>query len=928
MSAILKTILAELEELKEVRGREVPWLHNKETWLASVDALLPSVSVFRPRKAFPSALYPQLADISLSDLSRQVLDCFDFPWKRTSTSHSFAGPLFITDIPERDEFRTAAQTLLMKLANQLPVLQEQQGFLVAGPVGCGKTTLTHLLALSATAMYPNSILINVECQGDTSAVFFSNIIAAGLLKSGLLTKDEVATTMWSIHKIRELVEQKFHHSLDVLLFVDEAQRMFEAKNAPIQTPLGGTTRAQVLLGEARTLESSWPRTFISGSASSLVNLFFRADLVPSTVFPSRMGRPLNDSKLKSATLRRIQTTKSVIVALADLERELQMAARVSEGLAELERDPETSLPMEVSDKNRAWIQARVQELSGDTWVHATKYARRFFDRDIKDERLVFFLALLFSRGVPRALKDLRDSSSTKITSLESFVPEAVRSLWFQMAKYLLLEKKGADLNRVLRDLGDVEFRTQNIADVLPDEDLAVLSIHIPTLIATVPEAAKVLADATTLTNWVDRGYVLWNESHKLLSFASVADFAITRLLAATEVRHFELLALLFNKLGEEHERIAVGALELAARTRFDEPDVRGVLSRIGLDTTDEEREFLTLRSLVRDRLVPFPTADELRILLGRSSTGPQADEVDTESGGGGDDDPDSAATAHEIGSGDIPPRSRTVDLLVSEAARQCRSLMTTAFPPKSRKTKTIPGIPFLTSVREEFVSLESDSLLLRFASLRREPASRNVHEAFDLEPGLRSEPVLFKPAPDFFKANWILVNPDQSLSVIQMKHGGSPIDERNSVVEITAGAKVLRSWLGHRGVPNWATVPIRSVVWCLRPTVESTWVAKEPVPTGAIAKAVGVEWLNKHDVAPIWSAEAVHILFHNNKHELWGVEGQLDRARVRRPSDRDLVGALSDLARRAEFDPSELAYGRPSVPPPVASIALSDEPER
>lgn len=867
-----------------------------------------AVRVFRPRKALSAKTKAQLETVSLSDLSMAVLDCYDVPWKKTSEGFEVDAPIFVADVPERAEFRTYAQNLLMRLSGTHPPFSEQQGSLITGPVGCGKSKLTSLLALSvaATSLQPKPLLIHYECAGDQSNVLFTHIIAAGLLKAKLSTIDRLIEEPLTMARLRSITPKA-----SVILFIDEVQRMFQPGDATITTALGPTTRSDALAGQISWMESKWPRSLLSGSASSLNNLFYRIDLAPSSVFPSKMPRSVNSTKFTRARTRRLESSSSLIPIVADFEREFQLSVRAASEPS-LERDPDTGVPVQFSLRNRKWLQTEVRSLSdadaGDTLPDrnkalATNYLRRFLKSDVEDDNLLLFAAFVFSRGIPRVLKDLRGKDQAPIEGLQSFIPEEVRTLWCHMASFLLqrdepgFQKK---LEDTVREMKTLTYPTQVLTDVMNFEDLALFTIDIPDLVARIPGAAGSIPSDAMMVEFVDRGYILWDKERSRVSFASVADFVLTRLSVTADVREFHLLALLFNECGKEHERIAIGSLQQAANSRLSDPGVQSLLRRIGLlpNTLAETpwvlnegaRAFIDLCPLRRDVPTPFPSRPVFVSTIADAEGPPR--------GGSGKrtkirkekpsrTSPTDGADASEGVQG-LKPESSTPDLLLSESSDFFHECLEQAFP----TAKVEPNAEALELVRNPTV--RKGTLAFTFATSGKEGRSRTVHEAFGLDPSQRSRPVIFKPAPDRFKLDWILVNPDESISVLQMKHGGSPIREKKAVVEVTAGATVLRSWLGHQGVKSWDTVPIRRVFWSTQP-VEETKTVK--IPPGVIAESAGVEWLDKFTIAPIWSAEVVQILFHCNKQDQWGVGGEARRASVDLLVQKSLPKLLLEAAQ-------------------------------
>lgn len=884
-------------------------------WRSSVSRLIPDVEVLRPRSEIPRSAFPELPHATLANLSALVRGSFDASWEQRGRASALQSPVFITDVDERRDFTAALRGLLGELTGASNSLPERNATLITGPVGCGKSTLSDLFALAVAALFRNALFIRFECAGQADSVFFSEIIAAGLQKSGLVSPDEVAECEWFLPSLRALAKTK---KLHVVLFVDETQRLFGSPNHAVHRSTGVTWRSKELENEVNYLESKWPRTFLSGSASSLTNLFYLPHLVSPQLFPSKMMRPVNGSKFTVVSMSRLRSSGSVAPIVADLEREFQLFRRVNAEVG-LERDADGT-PLAASESNRRWLEAAIDDLSDrgkectveeSNRTRATAYLRRFLWDGVEDDQLIFFLALLYSRGIPRELKALRGRVDPAVSSIYSLFPERVRALWMQMASFLLRQpdpKLQDSLEHAVRDLGSLSYRTQYLSDVLQSEDLSVLQINIDELCATIP--GVVIPDVATLTDWVDRGYLLWDHVHNRISFASVADFALTRLSAAMEVHHLHLLALLFNECGKEHERIAVLSIRDAAKSRFHEPSVRNALACLGLVRAGKSPPWITVRdgiesmdihTLMGDCPVTFPPiGDFKRSLLSRGAipTLKKSKRSKTTPG----------SEAEDI----FRSKLSTSDVLARAAEEECDVVMSKSITqaPKDGRSAARASLEKLTSSRTKFNAVGKKSLLFHFATTRSDAVKRSVHEALGIDPALRSQPVILKPHPDEFRFDWILVNPDESVSVIQMKHGGSPIDERATTVAVAAGAKVLRAWLGHRGVSRWATLPIRPVVWCVRPTTESQWVAKDPsFVTGSIAAAVGVEWLDRTAIAPLWPADVVQILFYWNKQGLWGVECEKERAKVAISSRLSLAKALESSASKAPLTLVKAAVG-------------------
>lgn len=833
------------------------------------------VNVLRPRSTLPATARDRLTTMSLSELSRVALDCYNFPWSGDPAQWvTFHGPAFVSDIPERADFAATARMLLLRRTGFAPQAPEQNGLLVAGPVGCGKTTLTYLLTLAFAAMNEKFVLIHFDCRGDMRSFLFSQIVAAGLAKAGVVSKQEAADALPHLTVLEELAKKK---GVDVALFVDEAQRMFMPENALILLPGYGSPRADFIESEVDTLQRSWPKTFLSGSASSLEKLFYTPQAASSIMFPSKISKAANQTKLLQTSISRIRDTSSLVVVLSDLERDVQLS-RLALAAPELERDPVTLLPLQFSDRNREWLKRTTEDLSDRgsqcpledrNRVRAVEYLRRYLGTEIEDERMLLFAALLFSRGVPRVLKELSRKKEKPILSLQALFPAAVRSFWSAMAGYILAQPNRTlqeKLKEYTRDLSLLTYPSETISTLAEREDVALIKMDAALLRASNPSLAQAFPTRDTLVEWVDQGFIEWDESTQTISFASFTDFVLTRLNASMRLRHVELLALMFNALGHEHERIAIAAIREAAKTRFLEPRVRAVLQRIGVVPADGAAEAVDVCPLWETMELSFPSIQELRVLMERSG-------YDSHFASG----------------------LSTIRLLLEEATSHCHSLVSEALEPSSA-AKTHRSEAHICA---DLSRIPEGSTLHRFATLsRRGTRTRTVHEAFDLEPNRCS--YLLTPTPDHFKVDWILVNPDSSISLIQVKHGKTAVSEEGSVLELLAGRLVLRAWLGFQGVPNWATTPIRPVVWSVRPTVESEYRKRTRKPPRSIASKVGVEWLDKKTIAPVWPAEVVQLLFNLYKEELWGVESERERAGV---SVRDTLTVASLLLRPESSTP-------------------------
>lgn len=880
--------------------------------------LLPSVEVYQPRQALSAAFQERLEHTTLSELARSTLSCYDFPWGGGSAvSSNWMAPIFTTDVPERDEFLLQTKALLLRSVGRLPPLPEQNAILVKGPVGSGKTTLGLLMALSIAALKMNSVVVRFDCVGDLSFTTFSPIVAASLLKAGMVTEKEAIDAATSLPALRELAMTRF---ANVVFFVDEAQLMFSASNSLLHLPGRAKSRAEMIAEEISSFERFWPFSILTGSSSSLSNLLFNPDLTPLSVFPSKITRPVNNTKFKQAPVHRLRDSHSIERVTADLERTFQLSV-LAQRDPDVERNPASGFPDATSQMNRDWLVKHIDDLTDgpvirraeETRKRAISFLRRFLSDRIEDERMLLFVALLYSRGIPRVLKDLVTEGGKHVLRTQDFIPPRVRALWRSMARYLLLEPDPEfqeKLQTKVRELGEVLHPSEGAFNLIRSEELALLRIHIPLLFSTVPEAVVGFPERATLMEWVDRGYILWNEDAQLISFTSVADFALTRLSVAMQVDHVELLALLFNQLGEEHERIAVSSIAEAAADRFTDPRVRGLLDRIGLVPSQTQALSAKVVVLKNTTTLAFPSVKRFRTTVRdlqfeleprrptkKESAAKAPDDLVSSS--------DEEAGSMNSGSGDtptlplvpppgfrvrvvdprFPPKMSTINILLHEAKQLCYGSVV-----KARLQATQTPRPSV-HLHDEYIGIPDGSLLHHFATYESLP-EQTIHSAFNINQ--RSFPVLFKPSPDHFRIGWILLNPDASLSVIQMKHGESSIDEEETTVELSAGAMVLRAWLGNQGVREWRTTPIRRVVWSLRPTVEGTFVKKERIETGRFAAAFGVDWLDKFAIAPVWSAEVVQVLFHAFKEETWGVVGEKERASVNLKSNLELSSLIRD----------------------------------
>lgn len=892
-------------------------------WLASIKRLDDGVKVLRPRKVISEDIVSRINRVTFSELAREVLECFDFPWGRSGRTAFVAAPVFVTDLAERRRFEVSARSLLARMVGAAIVVPEAKGFLVTGPVGCGKSTLTSLLALSVTALWKKSILVHFECSGQAGNVFFSEIIAAGMLKAGIVSEEELRPQTWNLRGLQGLSERK---GVDVILFVDETQRLFGGANQMVMRHGGPVLRSKELEDEVNSLESVWPTSFLSGSASSLKSLFFNPGEASSTLFPSKMMRPVNDTKFRSTAVHRLVDSSSIGPVVADIDRQFQLVHLVNTS-ADLERDSD-GMPIDGSEHNRRWLLARVDELSDGfsgpafeerSRARAAAYLRKFLWDGEDDDQMLFFIALLYSRGVPRTLKVLQEAEHQALSGLTSFVPDLVRLLWLNMARFLHLAGDAtvqASLNDAIRNLDSMTYLTSVLSEVAATEDLSLFRIRVEDLLVTIPGAT--IPNSSTLAEWVDRGFILWDSATNSISFASVADYALTRLSSMMEVRQFKLLSLLFNESGKEHERIAVSSIKDAAELRFDDPRVRHVLERLGLVSdssswVDERagKTSLAIHVLWDNVNVPFPTVDAFQGSVSTDVDVPKRKRKSKQKVKGG------ISVREETASG---KRLSVSDILVREAEDACTTVLHQALSASSL------GIELTPMELREFISIGDSSSLNHLASTRSDATTRSVHEAFGLDPKYWAKPIIFKPHPDDFRVDWIVVNPDESMSVIQMKHGGSSVSERDAVAAVAAGAKVLRAWLAHRGVPNWETLTIHPVMWTTRPTVESQWVSKQTHKEGSIAALVGVEWLTKGTIAPIWSSEAIQIMFNGNKEKLWGVETEMDRAKAELATQPRILALLNDAARgiTGEISSPSGSWRRASP----ASRSVEEKPRR
>lgn len=566
------------------------------------------------------------------------------------------------------------------------------------------------------------------------------------------------------------------------------------------------------------------------------------------------------------------------------EREYQLGLRAAKD-PRLERDPATGIPLSSSESNRVWLRDAIDDLSdleSNESRHlrqrqrAVEYLRRHLSLEVVEDQMLLFAALLYSRGVPRVLKSLQrvGLGEDSFVLFDVFVPRDVQVLWLQMATFIANTSNPS----VQRKLGEAVRSVTSLSNINP-RDLSALEISIPEFFATIPDARATFPDEATLSDWIDRGLVCWDKARATISFATFADFAITQASSEFQPDRFRLLSLLFNESGKEHEVLAVQSLREAALNRLHTPGVRAVLHRLGLVAEQSSGSLASgVELLVKweNHPVPFPNVNVVKLRVNRIPVpsfdesvklGTNMDRVRTQ--------------AASVADARFRPRVSLPTLLMEGATKSCRAVI------NAHVSRTgacnYAGLQRdagrLFHIDPSTAEGGNESLLFDFATIPQDSVARTIHDALEIDELSRSLPVLIKPYTDRIVADWILVQPDESLTLIQMKHGESAIDERETLVDVAAGVKVLRALLGHRGVANWATTPIQGVVWSLRPTAESQW-ATNSIPEGNIAKAIGVSWLTKADLAPIWTAEVVRALFFFNKEVQWGVVNEKERARV------------------------------------------------
>lgn len=295
----------------ESKISSAPNATHEETPEASrrtIERLLGSVRVLRPRKPLAVDFVDNaLETASLSSIARAVFDCYDIPWKKEASALTLEFSPFVTDTPERREFLEYSRALLRRLTGQLPPLPEQKGTLITGPVGCGKSTLAGYLALSIASITGKALVVHFECIEDMQGVLFWHIMAAGLVKAGVATIDDVVKFPFSFAHLKDLLEP----GTEALLFTDETQLMFRPKDVDIRIEGRTTSRSMALFGNVKSMESRWPRSIVSGSASSLFNLFFDSGRCSPSDFPSKMPELVNRTKFTNATVKRLASSSSV-----------------------------------------------------------------------------------------------------------------------------------------------------------------------------------------------------------------------------------------------------------------------------------------------------------------------------------------------------------------------------------------------------------------------------------------------------------------------------------------------------------------------------------------------------------------------------------------------------------------------------------------
>lgn len=801
----IKELMKELQG-SEGKGRVFSHLERREDpdrFADHIHRISKSASFFQPNREVPE----QDRTSALDENFRKTLSLREIALRMPAELEFKCQPSVLKRIPfflPECEYRAQVLSRVRWYVDNFinpHAAPDHQCTLLTGPVGSGKTSLALAMGLLPIIVRPGKAACVFYEAKSGQEVLPAEMLLAGLYRGGVFTREDVKNMGSSAGEILNAVAESGYA---VMFVVDEAQRLFQ----PDVRGWANELKDQI---EDLAVTGTTLSTIFSGS-SSLSDLFFNPDAVSTKRFPSKAIEPFNSTKIHSLVSPRVGSADDLDLLLADLrrdailERSLGAATNAKwNSIAKLIREVDRLDPQRLREEH-------LKDLLGASFVDHAQWPTLRMN------------AWIYSRGLPRRLK----TASVSKREAAIIIPWHARRVLKGMYDLLTRnpETRGSIEAAVARgDFSLLGYCGKNEAsgDLDLDDKMNLFAVQLSDLRKVIPASEM---SPRVLESLVDEGYI--TRIQKPLSdvewirFSSALDYVL--LSDGIELpSNLSLVAVLYGK-GTDLEMISTDAMQHAFRTRFESRGVQRVASCLGISSKLESATVLTD---VGKKQVDFRGVDEFRAFLAANFPALLAE---------------------------VPAGKKTADVLADSLepnfdafVYECSMIHPEAVP--SFSAASLSDLP-------------RHSLIEAFSLFTHHSSADSVYEAFGVN--VRSGPVVFQPWPDSIGTDRVIVSPDGSLTLVQMKHGFSGVKDEQVARRLFVGVQLLRSWLRGKGVAVWNSVPIRRVLW-----------TTQDIPSDSKCFKTGVCVLQKKDFAPMWRTEMLRLLVLNKKEHEWGVEDEV-----------------------------------------------------